>query len=100
MRGTVIKRGNSWCVVIDAGNRLDAFLNPFDRRFGEDIPPAAIYAHLFGPADVRSVENLLVYVDGQPADVGRPIEIPPHALVYSGQHLIVVRPDQDDRSRP
>jgi predicted phage baseplate assembly protein len=89
-------------VAAEARKRLDAFLNPIARKFGENISPAAIYAQLFGGVDpatrVLSVENLLVYVDGQPRDPGRPIEVPPDALVYPGHHLIVVRPDQDERT--
>jgi predicted phage baseplate assembly protein len=88
-------------VATDARGRLDDFLSPLARRFGENISPAAIYAQLFGaPATgtVRSVEDLLIYVDGRPHEVGRPIEVPPDALVYPGHHLIVVRPDQDDRA--
>jgi predicted phage baseplate assembly protein len=87
-------------VATDARKRLDEFLSPLARRFGENVSPAAIYAQLFGApgtTPVRSVEDLLVYVDGRPHEGGRPIEVPPDALVYSGAHLIVVRPDQDDR---
>jgi predicted phage baseplate assembly protein len=86
-------------VATEARKRLDKFLDPLARRFGENVSPAALYAQLFGPiatTAVRSVEELLVYVNGQPHEGGRPIEVPPDALVYSGPHLIVVRPDQDD----
>jgi predicted phage baseplate assembly protein len=89
-------------VATDARKRLDEFLNPLARKFGENISPAAIYSQLFGASGtdtkVRSVEDLLIYVDGKPHEVRRPIEVPPDALVYSGNHLIVVRPDQDDRT--
>jgi predicted phage baseplate assembly protein len=88
-------------VARDARERLDEFLSPLHRGFGENVSPAAIYARLFGAPEsgtqVRSVEDLLLYVNGQPHEVGRPIEVAPDALVYPGNHLIVVRPDQDDR---
>jgi len=82
-----------------ARTRLDDYLSPLQRDFGENISPAAIYARLFGEGSssgVRSVENLFVYVDGQQHDAGRPVEVPADSLVYPGHHLIVVRPDQDD----
>jgi hypothetical protein len=84
-------------VAAEARNRVNTFLSPLQRQFGENVSPAALYAQLFGPAggDVRSVEELLVYVNGQPHDGGRPIDVPPEALVYPGNHLIVVRPDPD-----
>jgi predicted phage baseplate assembly protein len=87
-------------VATDARKRLDDFLSPQARRFGENVSPAAIYAQLFGTPGpnnpVRSVEDLLIYVNGQPHEVRRPIEVPPDALVYPGAHLIVVRPDDDE----
>jgi predicted phage baseplate assembly protein len=88
-------------VANDAQHRLDAFLDPLARDFGEDISPAALYSALFGPIDderqVRSVENLIVYVDGLEHDIRTPIKVGPDALVYPGRHLIVVRPDPDQR---
>lgn len=87
-------------VAKDARRRLDDYLNPLARDFGEDISPAALYTALFGPLDanraVRSVENLIIYVDGQEHDIRRPIQLPPDTLPYPGRHLIVVRPDQDE----
>ena len=44
---------------------------------------------------MRSVEDLLVYVNGLPHATGRPIEVAADAIVYPGAHVIVVRPDQD-----
>lgn len=84
-------------VATDARRRVDTFLSPLERQFGENVSPAALYAQLFGPVGgaVRSVEELLVYVNGQPHEGGRPIDVPPEALVYPGSHLIVVRPDPD-----
>jgi predicted phage baseplate assembly protein len=89
-------------VAEDARNRLNDYLSPVSRDFGEDISPAAIYAELFGAvgtSQVRSVEDLIVYVDGNVHKEGKPIDVPPDALVYSGDHLIVVRPAQDVRAR-
>jgi predicted phage baseplate assembly protein len=89
-------------VAADARRRLDAYLSPAARDFGEDLSPAALYARLFGDPDeqtrVRSVEDLLLYVDGLPHDLGRPVPIDPDAIVFPGEHLIVVRPDPDARS--
>jgi phage-related baseplate assembly protein len=79
-----------------ARKRIDGFLSPFERQIAEDVSPAALYAQLYGTdGQVRSVEDLLVYVDGLPHEIGRPIDVPPDAIVYPGSHLIVVRPDQD-----
>jgi predicted phage baseplate assembly protein len=88
-------------VAQDARERLDMFLSPLNRQFGENVSPAALYSQLFGASgstQVRSVEDLVVYVDGRQHEEGRPIEVPPDALVYPGDHLIVVRPDQDDET--
>ena len=89
-------------MATDARKRLDEFLSPrpassarTSRRRPStrrsSAPPGA--AH-----QVRSVEDLLVYVDGLTHDVGRPIEVPAGRDGLSGRHLIVVRPDQDDGS--
>jgi predicted phage baseplate assembly protein len=84
-------------VAADARKKLEDFLSPFRRTFGENISPAALYSQIFGASNqVRSVEDLLVYVDGLLHTPGRPVEVPPDAIVYSGNHLIVVRPDSDD----
>jgi hypothetical protein len=88
-------------VATDARQRLDDFLNPRNRQFGEDVSPAALFAQLFGrpgtDTQVRSVEDLLIYVDGRQHDARRPVAVPPDAIVYPGSHLIVVRGDQDER---
>ena len=85
-----------------ARKRLDDFLSPLNRTFGENVSPAAIYAQLFGPPNedsgVRSVDNLRLYVQGQLHPDGAPIDVPADALVYPGAHLIVVRPDRDERA--
>ena len=84
-------------VASDARAKLDDFLSPFKRGFGENVSPAALYAQLFSASSsIRSVEDLLVYVNGQQHTPGRPIEVAPDAIVFSGDHLIVVRPDEDD----
>jgi len=88
-------------VANDARDRLDDFLSPLARDFGEDISTAALYTALFGPIDgdrlVRSVDNLIVYVDGLEHDIRTPIKVGPDSLVYPGRHDIVVRPDPDQR---
>ncbi|CAN7806210.1 putative baseplate assembly protein [Paraburkholderia hospita] len=87
-------------VALEAVKRLDLLLSPARRAFGEDLSPAALYAVLLRPDDpdqtVRSVEDLVVYLDGQQQDVGRPIKVSPDALIYPGNHLIVARPDPDE----
>ena len=84
-------------VAQDARTKLAAYLSPFKRSFGENVSPAAIYSQLFGAsAQIRSVEDLLVYVDGRLNPAGRPVEVDADAIVFSGDHLIVVRPDIDE----
>lgn len=87
-------------VALAASARIDLLLNPARRAFGEDLSPAAVYAALLRPDDpdqtVRSVEDLVIYLDGQQQDVRRPIKVRPDALVYPGKHLIVARPDPDE----
>ena len=89
-------------VASEARQRLDILLDPARRDFGEDLSPAALYATLMGPPDadktLRSVENLVVYIDGQQQDPGRPTQVPADTLLYPGEHLVVVRPDSDDWS--
>ncbi len=89
-------------VANEARKRLDQFLDPLRRGFGEDVSPAALYATLLGAMDaqrqVRSVGELLVYLDGVEQDIHRPVVVPPDALVYPGHHLIVVRPDTDEQA--
>jgi predicted phage baseplate assembly protein len=86
-----------------ARKRLDEFLDPRTWHFGANVSPAAVYRALLGSPDetaaVRSVENLLIYVDGRAHDPGRPVEVADDALVYPGNHLIVVSPDRDARAR-
>lgn len=87
-------------VAQDARARVDALLRPTARDFGEDLSPAALYAALMGSPDadktIRSVEDLIVYVDGQRQDLRRPMKVRPDTLLYPGNHLIVVRPDPDE----
>lgn len=90
-------------VARSARQRLDDFLSPLTWKFGTNVSPAAIYRALLGSPDekslVTSVEDLLIYVNSAPHDAGRPVEIADDALVYPGEHLIVVRPDPDEGSR-
>jgi predicted phage baseplate assembly protein len=87
-------------VAQDARARLDAFLSPAARDFGEDLSPASLYAKLMdvsgGDKTIRSVEDLVVYVDGQQQELRRPMKVRSDTLLYPGDHLIVVRPDPDD----
>jgi predicted phage baseplate assembly protein len=84
-------------VAQDARRTLNDYLSPFKRRFGENVSPAALYSQLFNSSgSIRSVEDLLIYVDGRLNTAGRPVEIASDALVYPGDHLIVVRPDTDE----
>ena len=90
-------------VSIKAKKRLEKFLDPRTRGFGVDVSLAELYRELLGAREddtkVRSVEDLLVYVDGIPHEIKGPIKVPSDALVYSGDHLIVVRPDTDEGNR-
>jgi hypothetical protein len=56
-----------------------------------------LYGQLYADpgSQVRSVEDLMVYVNGLPHDIGKQIEIASDAIVYPGAHIIVVRPDTD-----
>lgn len=87
-------------VKADARARLDDFLSPAKRDFGQDLSPAALYSTLLGPSDpnrtIHSVEDLIVYVDGQEQDLRRPMKVRTDTLIYPGNHLIVVRPDPDE----
>ena len=90
-------------VARKAQERLDEFLDPLTWKFGVNVSPAAIYRALLGSpeekSNVVSVEDLLVYVNSRPHDAGRPVDVPDDTLIYPGHHSIVVRPDQDSRSR-
>lgn len=87
-------------VALEAARRLDQLLDPARRGFGEDLSPAALYAVLLRQDDpsrnVRSVDNLAIYLDGQQQDARRPIAVPLDALLFPGRHLIVARPDPDE----
>jgi len=83
-------------VRLDALARLNAYLNPLNRDFGETISGAAIYACLFGAnaeRTIRSVDNLLIYVNNRQVDPGAAVPIGSDAVFFPGTHLIVVRPD-------
>jgi predicted phage baseplate assembly protein len=84
----------------DAIKRLNRLLDPAKRDFGEDLSPAALYATLLrsdgASQNVRSVEDLTIYVDGQQQDGRRPIAVARDTLVYPGAHVIVARPDPDE----
>jgi predicted phage baseplate assembly protein len=86
-----------------ARERLDKFLDPRARGFGVDVSLAEIYRELLGTREaqtrVRTVEDLIVYVEGVPHEIKGPIRIPPDALTWPGNHLIVVRPDADEGAR-
>ena len=74
-------------VATDARKRLDEFLSPLARRFGENVSPAAIYAQLFGAPGRRPCDRSRTCWSTSTAGrtrCGRPIEVPPDALVYPG----------------
>jgi hypothetical protein len=84
-------------VAEGARARLDALLDPRTWPLGKDLSVAEIYRELFAdPTNrIRSVDNLLIYVDGRVQDAGGPLKVPPDAVVYGTDHVIVVQRDVD-----
>jgi predicted phage baseplate assembly protein len=82
-------------IAVDARKALDDVFDARKWEFGRDVSIAEIYRVLF-IGQVRSVENLLVYVDGRLHDVGGPVRVPSDAVIYSGDHIIVVQPEKDE----
>jgi predicted phage baseplate assembly protein len=84
-------------VAEGARARLDKLLDPRTWALGKDLSVAEVYRELFAdPTNrIRSVENLLIYVDGRVQDVGGPLKVPPDAVVYGTDHVIVVERDDD-----
>jgi hypothetical protein len=87
-------------VARKARERLDKLLDARTWPFGKDLSVAEVYRQLLDDEEkqVRSVENLLVYVDGRSHDLRGPIRVPDDSVVYPGGHLIVVQPDQEVRA--
>lgn len=81
-------------VAENARARLESTLDARTWKLGANLSVAEIYRQLFGDR-VRSVEDLLVYVDGRLHEVGGPVPVPDNAVIYSGNHIIVVAPDDD-----
>lgn len=84
-------------VAEGARTRIDALLDPRTWPLGKDLSVAELYRELFAdPTNrIRSVENLLIYVDGRLQDAGGPIKVPPDTVVYGTDHVIVVQRDVD-----
>lgn len=84
-------------VAEGARARLDALLDPRTWPLGKDLSVAEIYRELFADPGkrIRSVENLLIYVDGRVQDAGGPVKVAQDAVVYGTDHVIVVQRDVD-----
>lgn len=83
-------------VRLDAQKRLNTYLDPIARDFGQTTSSAAIYAQLYGTNidnAVHSIDSLAIYLNGQAHDIGQPITVGADSLIYPGDHLIVVLPD-------
>jgi predicted phage baseplate assembly protein len=87
-------------VARKARERLDKLLDARTWPFGKNLSVAEIYRELLDDEEkqVRSVEDLFVYVDGRSHDVSGPVPVPDDSVVYPGGHLIVVQPDRDVRA--
>lgn len=85
-------------VAESARARLESTLDARTWPLGANLSVAEIYRQLFGER-VRSVEDLLIYVDGRLHEVGGPVQVPDDAVIYSGNHIIVVQPEVDTGAR-
>jgi predicted phage baseplate assembly protein len=85
-------------VALSARARLDALLDARRRKLGTDLSLSEIYRQLFEDEQqrIRSVEDVLVYVDDRLHEARGPIKVPADAVVYAGDHLIVVQPEVDE----
>jgi predicted phage baseplate assembly protein len=73
---------------------IDA-LSAQNRTIGGTLSTAEIYKVLFESDDqnrIRSIDNLLIYVDGRLHEGGGPITLDDDQAIYSGNHMIVVQP--------
>jgi hypothetical protein len=75
---------------------LTALLNPKVWIFGRDLHGSAIFREVLDADDnIVGVKNLNIYVDGRPVDALTQIPLTKRQLVYGGDHLIVVVPEED-----
>jgi hypothetical protein len=81
-------------VAVSARERLESTIDARSWPLGANLSVAEIYRQLLGER-VRSVEDLLLYVDGRLHEVGGPVQVADDAVIYSGNHIIVVQPDLD-----
>jgi hypothetical protein len=85
-------------VAESARTRLETTIDARTWPLGVNLSVAEIYRQLLGQG-VRSVEDLLLYVDGRLHEVGGPVQVPDEAVIYSGNHIIVVQPEVDTGAR-
>jgi hypothetical protein len=85
-------------VAESARTRLETTIDARTWPLGANLSVAEIYRQLLGDR-VRSVEDLLLYVDGRLHEVGGPVQVPDDAVIYSGNHIIVVQPEVDTGAR-
>jgi predicted phage baseplate assembly protein len=86
-------------VMRDVTARLDEYLDPLARGFGEDLYPTRLIDVILNVPDVVAVplESFQLTVDGQPLPRdGREISIAPSSLVHSGEHQLVAEREEDD----
>lgn len=78
-------------VTRDVIANLNGYLSPWP--FGQSLYPNNLYSVMLKAADVVAVENLRVFVDGQPHDdLNEPVKVPSGGLVYGAEdHDITVK---------
>ena len=75
---------------------LQKLLDPRTRAFGKDLHTSEIFKVILdADANITSVNNLNIYLDGRPVDVLKQIAITGAEMIYGEDHLVVVRPEQD-----
>jgi predicted phage baseplate assembly protein len=84
-------------VVRDVVARLDAYLDPLARGFGEDLYPTRLVDVILNVADVVAVDSLELWVEGapRPRDAQK-VEIAADALVFGGDHQLTAVREEDD----
>jgi predicted phage baseplate assembly protein len=77
--------------------RINAALDPHHRAFGLDLYPTSLFQQIQQVHDVRAVLNMSV--NGREGEkLNEPIKLPPDALVYGGEHIIVVEAYSEEES--
>lgn len=84
-------------VTISVIKAIDKLLDPRRGEFGKELFPTSLFSTILQVPDVEAVLSLNIFVDGMlHEELKKPVRVPPDGLIFGRDHVITVRPTQDE----